>query len=217
MANHTLEQFNAIREDLSDYLFHFTKGNDAELVLEKILYEETIKDKNSKGYICFTEAPLNMLKPYFDYVKSHFATPTILAPYGIGIKRDVLFKLGARPVIYGKKSEKKLFCPNLHWRFVDIDLPLSDWLWLREWRINTPEVKLADLDIIIVTEKQEEQLLFYDVVIDNPDDEPLDESFVDFKRRYKGIGIDDLLKMKTKQDVKTLLFNQESEILGEYE
>lgn len=208
---YTIKKFNEIREDLSDYLFHFTKGKDAFYNLEKIVSDGAIKDINNNGYICFTEAPLNMLKSYFEYIRKTYSVATILAPYGVGLKKEQMFQLGARPVIYGKPEEINELPEALRWRFVGINLPYSDWLWQREWRINQNEVLLSD-DMILVTQDQDEQLLFWDIIIDNPYNEEIDESMIDFKMRYKSISIKELDLYHTKQELKDFFNNQEEEI-----
>ena len=85
-----VEKFFYTREDLSDYVFHFTKGASAQSTLEKILQEGKIRDIHSKGYICFSEAPILMLLDMFD-IFSKYPDP-MYAPFGIGIKRDSLYR-----------------------------------------------------------------------------------------------------------------------------
>ncbi len=65
--NPRIKIFNDIREDISDYLFHFTKGEDALFILDKIINDGAIKDVNNNGYICFTETPIYMLENYFKF------------------------------------------------------------------------------------------------------------------------------------------------------
>lgn len=50
--NKTLLKILSAREDISDYLFHFTKGSDAKNTLTSILGDSEIKDVK-RGYICF--------------------------------------------------------------------------------------------------------------------------------------------------------------------
>lgn len=213
--NPRIKIFNDIREDISDYLFHFTKGEDALLILDKIINEGAIKDINNNGYICFTETPIYMLENYFKFVAKQYKVPKILAPYGIGLKRDWLFNQGARPVIYGLPNEKKDLPENLRWRFVSVSPPNRDWLWLREWRINTVAVEFKPDDIIIVTNNEDEQALFWEVVVDNPFGEPLDDSMVDFKPQYRSIAIEQLPKFNSKNKLEDLLTQQKNDIEDE--
>lgn len=46
--NPRIKIFNDIREDISDYLFHFTKGEDALIILDKIINEGAI---NCRPYL----------------------------------------------------------------------------------------------------------------------------------------------------------------------
>lgn len=213
--NPRIKIFNDIREDISDYLFHFTKGEDAFITLEKIIHDGAIKDINQTGRICFTEAPIHMLEKYFKFVAEKYRVPKILAPYGVGLKRDWLFEMGARPAIYGKLEEKQELPKSLEWRFVPVNPPVTDWLWLREWRINIPEVSFKPEDIIIVTNIEDEQALFWKIEIDNPYDEPLDESMIEFKKVYRTIAIEQLSELNSKAKIEELISQQTKQIEDE--
>lgn len=214
-----LVKFCELREDVSDYLFHFTKGEDAYLTLEKILGERTLLDRKGNGYICFTEAPIHMLADFFKYICQQYKVPKIIAPYGIGIKKDLLFKNGARPVIYGTPDEKKLLPAELQWRHVDMNLPNYDFSWLREWRFKLKEgkrgIRFTADQVVVVTRTQDEQMLFYEIEIDNPNEyEELDESMIEFKRVYKGFSFDEIDEYNTKKKIEDL-FLQQAEIIEE--
>ena len=101
--NNTLVKIIQSREDISDYLFHFTKGSNALKILETIISDRKIKDMKNNGYICFTEAPVTMLADMFK-IFMNYDNP-MFAPYGIGLKKSFLYKLGARPVIYSDSSD----------------------------------------------------------------------------------------------------------------
>ena len=214
MTNQTLKIFRELREDLSEYLIHFTKGNYAFETLQKILDEGKLRSFNEERYICFTEAPITMLNVFFNYVERNYSTPTIIAPYGIGIRRDVLFKKGARPVIYGTREEKKLLPEKMQWRHVNMNLPNYDFSWLREWRIKCNYIKFKPEHIIVITRTSDEQLLLHKVIIDNPDNySEIDESMVDFQRVYRGVSIEEIGKyVKNKHDFETLLEDQQEDI-----
>jgi hypothetical protein len=196
--NSRIKIFNDIREDISDYLFHFTKGENALFTLEKIIADEAIKDVNNNGYICFTETPIYMFERYFKFIAKQYKVAKILAPYGIGIRRDWLFTKGARPAIYGLPKEKLLLPKSLQWRFVSVNPPRIDWFWLREWRINLQEIRFRPEDIIIITNTEDEQTLFGEIVVDNPFDEPLGDSMIDLKQVYRAISIERLPEFNTK-------------------
>ena len=55
------------RKDLSPFLFHFTKGDDAEAIIRTIVQESKLK--SDVGYICFTERPLIMCDDMMAYFK----------------------------------------------------------------------------------------------------------------------------------------------------
>jgi hypothetical protein len=87
--NKTLLNIISSREDLSDYLFHFTNGKNAKNTLKKITSDEQLIDINDRGVICFTEAPLLSLVSMFD-IFDNYLDP-MYAPYGIAIKKDAFF------------------------------------------------------------------------------------------------------------------------------
>ena len=94
------------REDISDYVYHFAKNDNAKQTLISILSENTVKDINRHGYICFTEAPLTLLPAMFAHFEK-FERP-MYAPYGIAFKKALFYQNGGRPVIYGDQQDKKL-------------------------------------------------------------------------------------------------------------
>lgn len=160
------------RSDLSPYLFHFTKdrkGVDARVVIQSIVNE--MKLKSESGYICFTEQPLIMCEEMFAYFNK-FPKP-MYRPYGIGIKRDLLYKMGARNVIYGTRDEGLALPDTFQWRFLELDVDRYDYSWLREWRYPGSELDFSrfgsDNVIVITPSKAEEVLAFtpdYDVDFD---------------------------------------------------
>jgi len=132
--NSTLLQILHSREDISDYLFHFTKGATAFDSLQQIITDSAIKDIKGNGYICFTESPLVLLKGMFDLFDRY--NEPMYAPYGIAIKKEILFASGARHVIYGSSEERGVLPETLRWRFVEYSPNIKDFTWLREWRLN---------------------------------------------------------------------------------
>ena len=108
--NRTLIKILQSRDDISDYVFHFTKHHNAKETLKTILEQECIKDINKNGYICFSESPLSLLPSMFQLFKKHYNP--MYAPYGIGIRKDIFWEMGGRPVIYGADGENDLFRQN---------------------------------------------------------------------------------------------------------
>ena len=154
------------RKDLSPFLFHFTKGDDAEAIIRTIVQESKLK--SDAEYICFTERPLIMCDDLMAYFKK-FPKP-MYKPYGIGMRRDTLYKMGARPVIYGTPDEGAILPDTLKWRFLQMDVDLYDYSWLREWRYPSSELDFSKFnpdDVIVVTPtKEDEEIAFtpdYDV------------------------------------------------------
>ncbi len=212
--NEALATFNQLREDLSDYLFHFTKGENAFETLQKILCEGKLCDMSGNGYICFTETPITMLPEFFKYIHRQYRIPTIIAPYGIGIKKDLLFRAGARPVIYGLPQEKNKFPEEMQWRFVKMDLPNYDYSWLREWRLPKRSLSFKPKHIIVVTFESDERSLFCELkLLGNYDNKNiLDDSMIDIKYVYKGISIDEIETYNTKEKFRDYIEEQQEMI-----
>ena len=144
-------------------------GRSAKDIIASIV--EEMKLISNAGYICFTEQPLIMCDEMFKYF-GKFPKP-MYQPYGIGFKRDVLYRMGARNVIYGTPDEKDKIDPSLHWRFLVTDVDRYDYSWLREWRYPKGVLDFSNFrneDIIVVApSKEDEDVVFtpdYDVDFD---------------------------------------------------
>jgi len=129
------------------------------MVLEKIISEMSLK--SSKGYICFTEAPLIHSIKLLNYFQS-YPNP-MYSKYAIGFPKDILYNQhGARPVIYGKEGEDALLDASIRWRFEKFDTCSHDYTWLREWRINSNCFDFRELEndfLVIVQTKGELETL----------------------------------------------------------
>lgn len=145
------------RNDLSPYLFHFTKGEDAYDKLESILNQLKLIS-NTHDYICFTETPITHFKENLLYM-NRFYKP-MLSFYGIGFRRDLLIKdFEAKSVIYGDKiDEVNLKKIDMDWRFEELNVLTHDFTWLREWRIrhNFDFSSISPEDIIIIAKTDDE-------------------------------------------------------------
>lgn len=145
------------RNDLSPYLFHFTKGEDAYNKLESILNQLKLIS-NTHDYICFTETPITHFKENLLYM-NRFYKP-MLSFYGIGFRRDLLIKdFGAKSVIYGDKiDEENLKKIDMDWRFEELNVLTHDFTWLREWRIRHyfDFSSISPEDIIIIAKTDDE-------------------------------------------------------------
>ena len=205
----------ASREDISEYLFHFTKGQDAIDTLKTILSQQCLK-KGEKNPICFTETPLFFLPKIFELFIMSYPHNPMYAPYGIGFKKDYIFALGGRPAIYGKKEEKDLLPEELKWRFVEYNPNYKDFTWLREWRVNIPELFFDNNDCIIITlnetqlfELTQEEGELEDFIIDYiKDGQYIIESHKAQIpiRHYKGVSFKNINEWcQTKQDLNEFL------------
>ena len=128
------------RNDISDFLIHFTKGEsleDAFRCLQKIIAERTLLGSGRMirgGYpcVCFSEAPLGALQN--GLINPGFYSQ--YSPFGVLVHKQWLFQHGGRPVIYGLESEF-LELPESHrWRHMRYEPPAVDFSWEREWRIQ---------------------------------------------------------------------------------
>ena len=146
--NNTLYEILDSREDLSKYLFHFTKGRKAKDTLVSIINDGKIKDINQTGRICFSEAPVTILAPMFNIFK-RYRNP-MFAPYGIGIRKDVVYKNGGRPVILGDERDEKFLPQKLRWRFELFHPEKHDFTWLREWRLPKNNIELPFDDCFFI-------------------------------------------------------------------
>lgn len=212
--NKTLINILKSREDLSEYLFHFTSGTNASKTLENIVNENAIIDVKSKGVICFTEAPLTNLPEMFK-IFERFPNP-MYAPYGIAVRKIYLFDKGARPVIYGTVDEKNDLGDKLKWRFVEYKPDVKDYTWLREWRLKEKYLELDSKNFFIITKLESE---LYDHMFNPEDilDVEFDGCIADggysgtatgiTTRRFKGVSLEDLQKLQklNKDEIEKIL------------
>lgn len=194
----TIKEIINSREDLSNYLFHFTKGGDAKNTLMTIVKDGIIKDINNTGCLCFADAPVTMLAPMFEIFK-RYKSP-LYAPYGIGIKKDYIYQLGGRPVIYGDDKENRTLPQNLRWRYEYYHPQVHDFTWLREWRVQKSSVELSfDNCFIIVDTNQDIEEMWYltntiDVDIDaQPEDGGFQTEYsVYLSKKYRMVSMEDI-------------------------
>lgn len=150
-----------MRPDMSDQLIHFTRGKNYEdafgkicnMVDERVIYggEEFWSGEHC---VCLTEAPLNSLPGGFVNPKSF----SRYSPFGVIFDKDYMFRIGARPVIYGPSKEVSLFPNDVHWRYMKYDLdetPPHDFTWEREWRLRAQMLEISPDTAAIVVPGQE--------------------------------------------------------------
>jgi hypothetical protein len=215
--NRTLFQISQSREDLSEYLYHFTSKRNALETLIKIIEDNALKDMSSKGVICFTEAPLTLLVKMFDIFAGY--TDPMYAPYGIAIKKSIVFDMGGRPVIYGAASERSLLDESIHWRFEEYHPTTRDFSWLREWRVETDKIELNKDDCFIITKTKEELALEFDnedigeIEFDGcvADGQFHGYAYTTVPRRFKGVSLEEIIEYNSlsKEQIATILAAKE--------
>ena len=217
--NKTLTEIISSREDLSNYLFHFTKGRNAKTTLLSIINDNAIKDINHTGRICFTETPVTLLAPMFNLFNSY--PDPMYAPYGVGIRKDVVYNNGGRPVIYGDETDKKILPQALKWRYELYDIEKHDFTWLREWLLPMDNIELLfdNCFFIVDTNNDIEELWHWvnsiDMDIDaQPEDGSVQTEYnVYLSRRYRMVSIEDIAKvcMMNKKELQKELLKQPQE------
>lgn len=215
--NQTLLKILKSREDLSEYLFHFTSRANAPQTLEQIINDNAVIDVKSKGILCFTEAPLTSLPEMFKVFEG-FPNP-MYAPYGIAVRKQHIFDKGARPVIYGTIDEKSELGDKLKWRFEEYEPGVKDFTWLREWRLKEYKLELDSENFFIITKTEAE---LYDHMFNPEDiiDVEFDGCVADggymgtatgiTARRFKGVSLEDLRKLQNlkKDEIENILNTQ---------
>ena len=132
------------REDLSDFLVHFIKGETREeafRVLSSIVRQSGLLGgdsyvKGSFRCVCFSEAPIHTFASFLARPGAHGVK---YKPFGVAVRKRWLFEAGGRPVIYQSASEYYLLPQDIRWRHVRYEPhlePSIDFTWEREWRIK---------------------------------------------------------------------------------
>lgn len=196
--NRTLFEIINSREDLSNYLFHFTKGRKAKDTLMNIINDKAIKDVSQIGHICFSDAPVTMLAPMFA-IFSRYSEP-MYAPYGIGVRKDVIYKQGGRPVIYGDENDRRILPQEMKWRFELFHPEQHDFTWLREWRLPKAVLELSfdNCFIILNSNKDSEELwnmintIDVDVDAQPEDGGILTDYNICLTKRYRVVSMEDI-------------------------
>ena len=136
-------------------------------------------------------------------------------PYGIGVRRDALYELGGRPVIYGTDDDKALIHESLHWRFIDYKPKEYDFSWLREWRLPKSEYIIKKDDIVVVKTIEDEMDILMDLEDMDIEAEPADGGFEyiytgEFSRNFKGLSMERIMntELNTKDKLRRDLANQ---------
>ena len=150
------------RLDVSDYLVHWTSGEDDEEAFLRLLGIVTNLQisgnyENIKGNflcVCFTEAP----SKEFHRIKTRYR------PFGVQVSKKWLYSKGGRPVIYQSDSEYQLLPQELKWRHVRYEPnrdPPIDFTWEREWRIaeNYLYLEREHMRVLVPNQKWADELI----------------------------------------------------------
>lgn len=204
------------REDITDYVYHFTQGLNAFETLQTILREGCLRDiherKENDYRICFTEAPLKMQPKMFKVLDKE--EKPRFAPYGIGIKKDLLFDRGARPVIYGDYNDYNLLPKDLKWRFVSYRPGIYDYSWQREWRLPQKEFPITPQNCVVIVKLKEECQITFE-----PSDIIMDGDIEDgnyhclpmlmVERAYRSISLEEVEELNSGKEVDFKILKQD--------
>ena len=148
-------EYKMSRNDISENLVHWIKGDSFEGAFEtllKIVYGWELTGSNGfikGGYncVCFTEAPVDE----FHSVTGKYK------PFGILLSKKFVFSIGGRPVIYQHDSEYSILPDEIKWRHVRYE-PCSeefrDFTWEREWRVHTDCFELPPEEVTVLVPDQ---------------------------------------------------------------
>lgn len=153
--DHFVRKNIELRSDLSEWLVHFTSGpaNTPAEKLKEILTGKALRSWQTPAVVCFTEAPLRQFNALFQNVFHRYYDP-MLAPYGVAVRKQWLFAQGGRPVIYGPHTERDDLPESMRWRHVTFT-PEYDFMWLREWRIQTDCLELDPKETLVVVPNED--------------------------------------------------------------
>ncbi|HAU1639301.1 TPA: hypothetical protein JBJ29_13280 [Legionella pneumophila] len=150
------------RVDLSKFLIHWISGESFEEafdILYEIISSEYIhgNSNNIKGgfcCICFTETPPQL----FNFLGRKYK------PFGIMYKKEYIYLLGGRPVIYQSDQEYWELSEQNRWRHVRFELDSDsfiDFTWEREWRLQQNALLLEpnEIDVVVPDEEWADALI----------------------------------------------------------
>lgn len=167
----------------SIYLTHLIRGrsdNDSYNTLLKILESGFLRAsfskrsghntvKGDKEVVCFQDTSFDEMNEVITGEK-WIEHEQIYREFGIQISKELLFRDGARPVIYDKANEiMNLIDENIYWRVVNLDLEdkglmYTDWTHEHEWRIpGDVTITRFPFKVIVKTEEYKNRLLKEDV------------------------------------------------------
>ena len=155
------------RQDISEKLIHFTKGDTYDdaferlrsIVAERRLIGGSHLIKGAYTCVCFSEAPLSSLENGLLNSSAY----SRYAPFGVVFDKKWVFDNGGRPVIYEPESEFDWLPETHRWRHVRYEPTAAepiDFSWEREWRIQTNELRFGpSVGAIVVPDRDWARLL----------------------------------------------------------
>lgn len=163
----------------SIYLTHLIRGrsdNDSYNTLLKILESGFLRAsfskrsghdtvKGDKEVVCFQDTSFDEMNEVITGEK-WIEHEQIYREFGIQISKELLFRDGARPVIYDKANEiMELIDESIYWRVVNLDLNIATWQYVdwtheHEWRIpGDVMLESGDFRVIVKTEEYKKRLI----------------------------------------------------------
>ena len=163
----------------SIYLTHLIRGrsdNDSYNTLLKILESGFLRAsfskrsghntvKGDKEVVCFQDTSFDEMNEVITGEK-WIEHEQIYREFGIQISKELLFRDGARPVIYDKANEiMELIDESIYWRVVNLDLNIATWQYVdwtheHEWRIpGDVMLESVDFRVIVKTEEYKKRLI----------------------------------------------------------
>jgi hypothetical protein len=101
--------------------------------------------------ISFSEAPLRELITQSPVLTTEDYTR--LSLYGLGFRKQYLYSLGARPVVYQPNADIALLDDSIRWRHVEFDLEKPvDYTWQREWRLKAEKLEFDYEEVVALLE-----------------------------------------------------------------
>ena len=141
---------------LDDLLGHGQKAPySAETVLKQIIKERRIRSssylvKGNQPVVCFSSATWETVKTLFTW-QNHLRRFRF-EPFGVGVTKSELKKLGIYPVIYASENDYKKLDQDERWRYQKHDQYATKWIDEAEWRckndLNLSSIKACNIAIL---------------------------------------------------------------------
>lgn len=144
------------------------------------------------------------------------------APYGIGVRKDIFWKMGGRPVIYGEWEEYNQLPTELKWRFQLLKPDNYDFSWLREWRIPVKEINISQIEGFVAVDTKQDIEWLYNLIFDlddididaQPEDGMIQVEYLGyFTRKHKIVSMEEIenVNRMSKIDLEKILLEQPDE------